>query len=268
MVNNNSKKIKKEEKKIAFIISPIGEKKSKTRKRSDQILKYIIKPIVTELGYEAIRADDIDKPGIITTQIVSHIMDDSLVIADLTDQNPNVMYELALRHVIKKPVVQLIDENQLLPFDVSGNRTIKMDHTDLDSVNDAKEKLRKQIREVIKNPDLVDSPISQAITLSDLERTGNPFTKTLSNISSSIAEMLNRLWKIEQKIGKDNFSQSTPSTKINFVSGFGPGFGPGFERSYDRNLSKKERDVMMDEWTKKLITNQKSKKSKSDGEIS
>jgi hypothetical protein len=87
--------------KTAFIIAPIGDEKSETRKRSDQILKYIIEPVVSDLGFEPVRADKIAKPGMITTQIIEHIISDALVIADLTDHNPNVMYELALRHAIK-----------------------------------------------------------------------------------------------------------------------------------------------------------------------
>ena len=194
------------EKKIAFVISPIGDEKTATRKRSDQILKYIIEPIASELGFTPIRADKITKPGIITTQIIEHILNDPLIIADLTDHNPNVMYELALRHAIKKPTVQLIAENQLLPFDVSGNRTIKLDHTDLDSVNKAKEELKKQIQEVMKDPNLVDSPISQAITLSSLKQSDNPVGDTLSNISTSIGEISGRLAKIEQKMDSEDKS--------------------------------------------------------------
>lgn len=153
----------KADKEIAFVISPIGKPDSPERKRSNQILKHIIKPVTTELGYEALRADDINAPGIITTQIIEHIIKDPLVIADLTDHNPNVMYELSLRHAIRRPVVQLICENQMLPFDISGNRTIKLDHRDLDSAEQARLDLKKFIQEVIKDPNLIDSPISQAI---------------------------------------------------------------------------------------------------------
>lgn len=188
------------EKKIAFIISPIGKIDSPERRRSNQILKYIIKPVVTELGYEAIRADDITSPGIITTQIVDHIIKDPLVIADLTDHNPNVMYELSLRHAIRKPVVQLICENQSLPFDISGNRTIKLDHKDLDSVEQAKADLKKFIVEVIKDPSLVDSPISQAVTLDSLKQGGNPVGTVLFNLSKTLGDVVSRLSAIERKM--------------------------------------------------------------------
>ena len=86
------------EKKTCFVISPIGEPESDTRKRADKILKYVIDPSVERRGYKAVRADHISEPGMITSQVIQHIVDDDLVIADLTDRNPNVFYELALRH--------------------------------------------------------------------------------------------------------------------------------------------------------------------------
>ncbi len=80
------------------------------------------------------------------------------------------MYELALRHAIRKPVVQIICEPQNLPFDIAANRTIKLNYRDLDSVACAKESLRKFIVEVIEDPTLVDSPISQGASLDLLNK--------------------------------------------------------------------------------------------------
>ncbi len=68
----------KPDKKICFVISPIGEEDTETRKRSDQVLKHIITGPVEQLGYEVIRADKISEPGIITTQIIQYIVDASL----------------------------------------------------------------------------------------------------------------------------------------------------------------------------------------------
>ena len=50
------------------------------------------------------------QPGSITTQIVDQILTAALVVADLTGHNANVLYELAIRHVVRKPVVQLIQK--------------------------------------------------------------------------------------------------------------------------------------------------------------
>jgi hypothetical protein len=89
-------------KKTCFVIAPIGEDGSETRKRSDQILDHIIKPAVTECGYTAVRADKIEKPGVITSQVIQHVVEDDLIVADLTERNPNVFYELAVRHATRR----------------------------------------------------------------------------------------------------------------------------------------------------------------------
>jgi len=137
--------------KQCFVIAPIGEDNSDTRKRSNQILKHIIEPVTLQLGYTTTRADKLSKPGIITSQIINHLLEDDLVIADLTEKNPNVFYELAIRHAIRKPVVQIIFHTETLPFDISASRTIKFDHKDLDSVAICKEELEKQIKAVEKD---------------------------------------------------------------------------------------------------------------------
>jgi len=92
----------KEKPKTCLVLAPIGSDGSDIRRRSDDVLKFIIKPVTVDCGYKAIRADEISEPGIITHQIIQHILEDDLVIADLTDGNPNVFYELALRVVIQK----------------------------------------------------------------------------------------------------------------------------------------------------------------------
>jgi hypothetical protein len=171
-------------KKKCFIIGPIGAEGSDTRKRSDQILKYIIVPVAEQLGYEAQRADKISEPGIITTQIIERLFNDDLVIADLTDMNPNVYYELAVRHMVKKPIVQIMQDKQALPFDVSTTRTVKFNYQDLESVANCKDELVKQIKAVEKDPTKVDSPITQAAIMQGLSVSSDPVAKSNEEILS------------------------------------------------------------------------------------
>jgi len=153
-------------KKHCFIVGPIGEDGSEVRRRSDQLRKHVIKPPVESLGYFAIRADEISEPGLITNQIIQHIVDDPLVVADLTDSNPNVFYELALRHAIRKPLVQLVRTGDTLPFDVAGMRTICVDLTDPDSIEKARSDIIEQVRSLEKRkPEDLYSPVSIATKL-------------------------------------------------------------------------------------------------------
>jgi hypothetical protein len=65
---------------ICFVIAPIGKDATETRLRSDKVLKHIIGPVAEECGYEAIRADKISEPGMITTQVINHILNDAMVV--------------------------------------------------------------------------------------------------------------------------------------------------------------------------------------------
>lgn len=175
--------------KICFVIAPIGEAGSEIRKRSDQILRHVIDAVAADTGYQAVRADRISEPGLITTQVIKHIIDAPMVIADLTGHNANVFYELAIRHAIGKPLVQIIRKGEAIPFDVAGMRTVTIDHQDLDSVAEAKTEIVKQIRAVEADPSLVHSPISASINLESLRTSEKPLERFMADIAASVAEL-------------------------------------------------------------------------------
>lgn len=202
--------------KICFVIAPIGDEGSDTRRRSDQVLNHIIAPAAEECGYKTIRADKISEPGVITSQIIQHLLEDSLVIADLTGRNPNVFYELAIRHAIKKSVVQIIQSGELIPFDVAATRTIQVNHQDLDSVAKCKEELINQISSVEKDPSLVDTPISIAIDLKFLRQSDNPLEKSNAEIISMLQDLKNLTGEMYGYM-RQSYSSDRPllkSTKI------------------------------------------------------
>jgi hypothetical protein len=87
-------------------------------------------------------------------------------VADLTGGNPNVFYELAIRHGLKKPFIHMIEAAESIPFDNAQVRTIPIDLTDLDSVDRAKKEVQSQIESIEKGSS-PESPISIAF---DLER--------------------------------------------------------------------------------------------------
>ena len=186
--------------KACFVISPIGDLNSDTRKRSDQLLKHVIRPAVSECGYEAIRADEIDKPGIITSQVIQHVVNDALVVADLTERNPNVFYELAIRHAIAKPLVQLMETGDQIPFDVAATRTIFVDHRDLDSVANAKVKIQDQIAELEANSSAIETPISVSLDLQLLRQSERPEDRSLAELVEAVSDLRADVVKVESKV--------------------------------------------------------------------
>ena len=195
----------KKENKICFVISPIGDEDSETRKRSDQVLKHIITGPVEQLGYEVIRADKISEPGIITSQIIEHIVEAALVIADLTEKNPNVFYELALRHAIRKPLVQIIKTGEVIPFDVAATRIIKFDLHNPDSVATAKEEILSQVKSLEAGKSEVHNPISASLDLKVLKESGDPEERSLADIVEAISDL---------RLAVTSVDKGFPSTKL------------------------------------------------------
>ncbi len=178
--------------KTCFVIAPIGKEGSETRKHSDQVLEYIIKPAMEDCGYEAKRADEISTLGIITTNIIQRIFDAPLVIAVLTDHNPNVFYELAIRHAARKPVIQLIKHDQEIPFDVNQQNTIKYE-LDLPGAKACIEKIIEQVSAINQHDKEINNPISVAIDLQALGRSKDP-------LAQSYAEIISMLQGITQQL--------------------------------------------------------------------
>lgn len=228
-----------QKKKTCFVIAPIDEEGSFTRRRSDQVLKHIIEPAAKECGYdEVVRADEISKPGIITSQVVQRLVDDSLVVADLTDHNPNVFYELAVRHAVRKPFILMIEKSQRIPFDVSPNRVIKYGFGDWDSLPRCKEELVRQIQSVQRDPSNVDNPISNAIDLKSQQQSGDP----MANINAQIISMREELRSLAEElserstIGYDNRRRKTEGS-ADLIQTQIPMMYPLLERERERDLT-------------------------------
>ena len=112
--------------KTCFIISSIAKEGSPIRTSSDYKFDYIYSPILKELGYKITRSDKISSPGSISREIVQNLIDADLVIADISDENANVFYELAIRNAIKKPVIVFRKPEQVMPFDIYDKRAISI----------------------------------------------------------------------------------------------------------------------------------------------
>ena len=175
--------------KSCFVIAPIGGPETPTRRHSDQVLRHIIRPAVSQLDYNPVRADEIAEPGVITSQIMQRVIEDDLVIADLTGLNPNVLYELAVRHAILKPFVQIITLGETIPFDVSGIRTVFFDLQDPDSVADAKDEIARQVETLERDSSNLQTPISVPLELQRIRQSGGSDTPGFQEILSVISDI-------------------------------------------------------------------------------
>lgn len=149
--------------KVCFYIAPIGSDNSEERKHSDLFLENIVSPAIEGFGFKVVRADNISKAGMITSQIIDYIVNAGLVICDLSFHNPNVFYELSLRHSTKKPTVHIIRKKDGIPFDINDFRTIIIDDTDIytliPAIESYKSQIAQQVRQMLDDPESIDNPI-------------------------------------------------------------------------------------------------------------
>ena len=120
----------------------------KFEKDFDELYQNVITPVCAEYGYKSLRADECYTSSAIIQDIIREIAGASLIIADITMDNPNVFYELGYAHALNKPTILLADINKRdrLPFDISGYRTVFYEN----SIGGKKE-IEKKLRKYIEN---------------------------------------------------------------------------------------------------------------------
>lgn len=185
---------KKKQGKKCFIVTPIGNEDSDIFRRAKGVIDSVIKPVLEEYGFDDIKpAYEINVSGMINTQIINRIVEDDLVIVNLTGNNPNVMYELCLRHVVAKPIIHICENGTMLPFDIKDNRTIFYKN-DMLGVEELKEKMKKFITEISYKKEYMDNPIYSACNYGKLlKETKGSETNTILKLLVYIAERVSEI---------------------------------------------------------------------------
>ncbi len=167
-----------------FFIAPLGEEGGGVRTRSDLILEFIVRPAAQELGLWAVRGDELAAPGQITHRVIDHVLHARTAIADLTGRNPNVYYELAVRHMAQLPVALIVAaDEQPLPFDIQQMNVIRFDHRDLKSADQCRRSIVRHLSAGLGG--VVDSPITAVREMAQLS--------TENKIDQAVSELLGRM---------------------------------------------------------------------------
>lgn len=109
----------------------------------------IIKPTVTSANLKPLRADEIYGTQPIIHDIWDQIWKARLVVADVTQRNPNVNYELGLCHALGVPTILLTQTMEDVPFDYRHRRCILYQTVKATWAEDLRDRLIKTVRAVL-----------------------------------------------------------------------------------------------------------------------
>ena len=142
----------KTEGKKCFVISPIGEENSEVRKKSDLFLN-VIKELSESFSIEFYRGEEISNPPFdINKDIMEALRKWELCVVDLTDLNPNVLFEFGIRYQTDLPFVLCAEKGTKLPFDTHFIRTIFYENLEYHTnVMEFKNKIKKYIQTIEDN---------------------------------------------------------------------------------------------------------------------
>lgn len=179
------------ERKVCFVISPIGKKGTDHYTRFREVLDYVIKSAVKASGYEleVLRADDIDRAGSFIKDILESLYSSFVVIADLTEQNPNVFYELGVRHSLRPRTILIAQSVDDIPSDLREYRSIVYDTSAKGAANFT-QRLKGYLSEIHRGPDRADNPV--------LDRLGNIIENRINLLEAENLNLKNELTKLLQ----------------------------------------------------------------------
>lgn len=152
------------EKRLCFVISPIGESDTATRHDADLFLS-LIKTAGKIHNLDVKRADEVVISTDITQDIISLVQHADICVVDLTGLNPNVMYEFGMRFQCGLPYIVCAKQGTKLPFDVISKRTIFYD--DIEKTSEYM-RILEQIQIHLQTYEDRDYQVQDAVSLTDV----------------------------------------------------------------------------------------------------
>ncbi len=152
---------------ICFMVMPYGEKSTGAKKPSkvhfDLLWDRALRPVIEELGYEAVRADQ-DLGPVIIQDMLERLVAADLVIADVTIPNANVFYEIGVRHAAQQYGCLLVGADWAkVPFDLEQIRRVPYPLGSQRVTAAGAKKIREALHGAIDKADRSKSPVHKLV---------------------------------------------------------------------------------------------------------
>lgn len=191
-----------EHEKQCFVIMPFKEK-------FDELFEFGIKPAVKSKNYQCVRMDQVAGTINLIRGMIHNIYVSKVIIADLTDKNANVFYELGIAHSIPVPdkTIMISEQDEEIPFDIGPFQVLKYKKS-FKGITDLRHGIIKRIEFIETRPDETSNPVQDYFLNKKLRRKQNEFP--VSRNSDSDEELFNQLYLSQIRITLLHFLNGLP----------------------------------------------------------
>lgn len=187
-----------------FVIMPIRREGTEEHTHFKALYEYTVKPVLEAAGYHVVRADEVTKAGAVNKDVVERLARADLVVADMTDLNPNVFWELGVRHALSgRGTLTMLDEKRTsdIPFDLTPYRVIKY-AGELIGLGRLKDRLTAFAATLTTDDGVLDSPVHDWLPMLPARAVESTEHSSEGALRQQVAELKKQLRQYERIYGE------------------------------------------------------------------
>ncbi len=192
-------------KRTIFVVMPFSSSKTCTDAQWTETFELVFAPSFQRCGYKCVRAET--STGSLIKSIVTELRSAWIVLADLTDRNANVFYDLGVRHSLSRRTILVARDSTDIPSDLRGYWWL-LYGTQPREVDKFKNDIKRIVEEIERQPERSDSPISdfldaEMISVNSFLTREN--SKKLSALFTELSGNINTLNQVAENKEYANF---------------------------------------------------------------
>jgi len=166
-----------------------------------KVYEKVFRPAIEKSSFNYVCRKSEIKNVSFSEEIIKNLKNSDLVLADLTDYNPNVMWELGIRHTISTKTIMICQKEQIdnLPSDIRHFGVIGYGR-EITDAEEFKEEIEKMLSEINSNSDLNTSPVRNVLNAEDIILSRVQRKTIINKISGLLSEFMLNLKVVEDFI--------------------------------------------------------------------
>lgn len=204
------------QKKRCFVIMPVSKTKSCSTRQWTMIFNEMIRPAVvgSRLGFTCERSEP--RTGNLIKDILNELNGADVVIADLTDTNPNVFYELGVRHTLRNRTILIAQDMKFVPSDLKSYWVI-IYKKDLSGLRDFRDKMKDTLREMMRNPEEPDNPVADFLGEKNISLLSQEKVANIKKLTALVSEFSYNLSSFDDIISTLKESEEAQKQRKHYI---------------------------------------------------